>query len=380
VLVGRLRAAAPSTPEEWASAERDLDDALRDEASQVNGRRSAAGRRVVTKMGRFRAEYPLETSELDDSTEAIGGYRELHARLVRDDLPRFEADFKNYLNTNTIRDIAMFQAKLNEQRDLIRARVDTINTSLESIDYNPGTLISIELADTGNTDVRQFRADLRACTEGSLSGSESDQYSEEKFLQVSAIVERFRGGREGLTEADRAWTRRVTDVRNWYEFSASERSREDGEEREHYSDSGGKSGGQKEKLAYTILAASLAYQFKLDSGPRTFRFVVIDEAFGRGSDASTRYALDLFARLGLQLLIVTPLQKIHVIERHVSSVGFVDNESGSRSRLQNLTVEEYRARRLARIAGAAAGGAAAGGGAGAAPGAAPGAGDLAQVS
>jgi len=367
-MVARLpRATPPSTPEEWLRAERELDDALRDETAQVNARRGVTGRRLVGKMNRFRVAYPLETSELDDATESIGGYRELHARLVRDDLPRFEADFKNYLNTNTIRDIAMFQAKLNEQRDQIKARVDTINTSLESIDYNPGTLIRIELADTGNTDVRQFRADLRACTEGSLSGSESDQYSEEKFLQVSAIVERFRG-REGMTEADRAWTRRVTDVRNSYEFSASERSREDDEEREHYSDSGGKSGGQKEKLAYTILAASLAYQFKLDSGPRTFRFVVIDEAFGRGSDASTRYALDLFARLGLQLLIVTPLQKIHVIERHVSSVGFVDNETGSRSRLQNLTVEEYRARRLARIAGAAAGGAAAG------------AGDLAQVS
>lgn len=65
-------------------------------------------------------------------------------------------------------------------------------------------------------------------------------------------------------------------------------------------DSDGKSGGQKEKLAYTILAASLAYQFGLEWGvekSRDFRFAVIDEAFGRGSDVSTRYALDLFARL-----------------------------------------------------------------------------------
>ena len=59
-------------------------------------------------------------------------------------------------------------------------------------------------------------------------------------------------------------------------------------------ESGGKSGGQKEKLAYTILAASLAYQFGLEWGEvrsRTFRFSVIDEAFGRGSDESTEYAL-----------------------------------------------------------------------------------------
>lgn len=130
--------------------------------------------------------------------------------------------------------------------------------------------------------------------------------------------------------------------------AASERDRETGEVHEHYTDSDGKSGGQKEKLAYTILAASLAYQFGLEWGvekSKDFRFAVIDEAFGRGSDQSTRYALELFEKLGLQLLVVTPLQKVHVIEPYVSSIGFVDNPTGSASRVHTLTVEEYRERR-----------------------------------
>ncbi|HUY45412.1 MAG TPA: hypothetical protein VMV92_06760 [Streptosporangiaceae bacterium] len=46
----------------------------------------------------------------------------------------------------------------------------------------------------------------------------SEQYSEQKFLQVSQIIERFRG-REGQSEADGKWTRFVTDVRNWYIFT-----------------------------------------------------------------------------------------------------------------------------------------------------------------
>jgi uncharacterized protein YPO0396 len=70
--------------------------------------------------------------------------------------------------------------------------------------------------------------------------------------------------------------------------------------------------------------------------------VVIDEAFGRGSDESTEYALKLFDQLNLQLLIVTPLQKIHIIEPHVSSVGFVQNEDGRASKLRNLSIEDYR--------------------------------------
>ena len=46
--------------------------------------------------------------------------------------------------------------------------------------------------------------------------------------------------------------------------------------------------------------------------------------------------------LGLQMLIVTPLQKINVFEPYVSGVGFVDNETGSNSRLQSMMIEECR--------------------------------------
>jgi uncharacterized protein YPO0396 len=327
--------------------------ALSERSERAAATRSRLGQRVVMQMVEFRKRYPAETAEMDGAIEAAGEYRTLHARLVQDDLPRFEAEFKDYLNTNTIRDIAGFHAQLVRQGDLIRERVATINESLAGIDYNPGRYIRLEAQRTPNTEIKDFARDLRACTDDSLSGDDSDQYSERAFLQVKAIVERFRG-REGQTEVDRAWTRRVTDVRNWYVFSASERWRDGDAEHENYTGSGGKSGGQKEKLAYTILAASLAYQFKLEWGAtrsRTFRFVVIDEAFGRGSDESTRFALGLFRRLGLQLLIVTPLQKIHVIEPFVAAVGFVDNLDGGYSRLQSLTIEEYQERQLAHAQG-----------------------------
>ncbi|AYY13029.1 hypothetical protein EF847_10285 [Actinobacteria bacterium YIM 96077] len=328
-------------------------EALQSSVSARASRQNTAATQAVRKMSAFRQKHPLETAELDDSIGSAGEYRELHRRLADDDLPRFEEQFKTYLNTNTIRDIAMFQAQLNKQVSLIRERIDTINESLVGIDYNPGRYIRLERHRTPNTDIRDFQTELRACTEDTAFGDVSDQYSEQKFLQVKAIVERFRG-REGQTEQDRAWAKRVTDVRNWFVFSASERWREDDTEHETYTDSGGKSGGQKEKLAYTILAASLAYQFKLEWGAvrsKSFRFVVIDEAFGRGSDESTRFALRLFAKLGLQLLIVTPLQKIHVIEPYVSSVGFVDNTAeGDNSRLQCMTIEEYRERRNAHDA------------------------------
>ncbi len=329
------------------------------ERALTTRRETAAGHRheavttAVRHMTMFRRAYPQAALDMDDSIQSAAEYRALRARLVEDDLPRFEHDFKQYLNTNTIRDVATFNSQLSKQRDLINERIATINTSLEDIDYNPGRYIRLEGHRTPNTEIRDFIGDLVACTDNALHPDEDDQYSEQKFLQVKRLIERFKG-REGHSDADRQWARRVTDVRNWFVFSASERWREDDTEHETYADSGGKSGGQKEKLAYTILAASLAYQFKLDgtaAAARTFRFVVIDEAFGRGSSESARYALSLFQRLGLQLLIVTPLQKIHVIEPFVSAVGFVDNATGDYSRLQCLTVEEYRERQQQHLIG-----------------------------
>jgi uncharacterized protein YPO0396 len=327
-----------------SQVEQEIRTAVERERAAVTRRQIDRSNQVVGAMSGFRGKYPQETVEFDASLAAANDFRQLHERVAEDDLPRFEKEFKEYLNQNTIRDIASFSAQLNKQDKLIRERIETINGSLVDIDYNEGRYIALLAEPTPNTEVREFQADLRACTDGVIGRGADEQYSEQRFQQVKRIIDRFKG-REGFTDVDQVWTRRVTDVRQWFVFSASERLREDGSEYEHYTDSAGKSGGQKEKLAYTILAASLAYQFKLDWGTarsKAFRFVVIDEAFGRGSEVSTQYALTLFARLGLQLLIVTPLQKIHVIEPYVSAVGYVDNPNGNYSRLLSLTIAEYR--------------------------------------
>jgi len=336
------------TIESCDNREREMRDGLQKAIDADDGRTKRLRDKIIDAMRSFSTRYPLETQEVDVAVEAAGEYRTLLDKLAMDDLPRFETRFKELLNQNTIREVAQFNTKLNNERETIKARIARINQSLTQIDYNPGRYIVLEAQVSTDAEVRDFQTELRTCLEGSLSGSNGNndegQYSEAKFLQVKHIIERLRG-REGQGEQDRRWAAKVTDVRNWFVFSGSERWREDDREHEHYSDSGGKSGGQKEKLAYTILAASLAYQFGLAWGEkrsRSFRFVVIDEAFGRGSDESAQYGLKLFQQLNLQLLIVTPLQKIHIIEPYVASVGFVHNEEGRDSKLRNLSIEEYR--------------------------------------
>jgi uncharacterized protein YPO0396 len=340
------------TLESAEGKERELREVLQARIDNEVAKIDRSRDKIVAAMHSFRHAYPLESQEMDARVEAGGEYEALLQRLNSDDLPRFQERFKQLLNENTIREIANFQSQLWRERESIKERVEAINSSLRQIDYNPGRYIVLEVQPTTDADIRDFQTELRACTEGSLTGSDDEQYSETKFLRVRAIIERFKG-REGTSELDRRWTRRVTDVRQWFTFSASERWRADGSEHEHYSDSGGKSGGQKEKLAYTVLAASLSYQYGLESpteNQRTFHFVVIDEAFGRSSDESTQFGLELFEKMDLQLLIVTPLQKIHIIEPFLSSVGFCFTDPDTaRSQIQNLTIEEYHVRKLAAI-------------------------------
>ncbi len=350
--VARLAAATLGdrtlTYKNTGTVESSVRSGLTETIDALSKRIARAAESTIRLMADFRNKYPNETTDIDAALEAAGDFDRLLKQLVSNDLPRYEAHFKESLNQNTIHEVVAFNAFLDSRRQDIVGRIGEINLSLAGIEYNPGRHIQLEHQNSTDLDVRQFGIDLRACSEGTIG--DEDQYSEQKYLQVERLIERFRG-RDGYTTLDERWTSKVTDVRNWFTFSASEKWTETGEEFEHFTDSGGKSGGQKEKLAYTILAAALAFQFGLASGKsagrnagsgRSFRFVVIDEAFGRGSDESARYGLELFQRMKLQLLIVTPLQKIHVIEPFVSHVGFVANINGDDSQLRNMTIQEYR--------------------------------------
>ncbi len=339
-----LGEAAP-TLTSLVAGERQVREHLQARLDADANRSKRLGEKIVKAMQAYRTDYPAETLEVDDSLSALPEYAAMLEALVRQDLPRHEERFKQLLNEGTINSVALFQNQLDKESQDIQTKIRTINTSLKQIEYNPGTYIELAAEPTPDPEIRDFQQSLRQCLAHTLD--QDALYTEQKFLQVKAIIERF-NGREGLAELDRRWTRKVTDVRAWYVFSAAERWQEDGSVREFYTDSAGKSGGQKEKLAYTILASALAYQFGLEWNAvrsRSFRFVVIDEAFGRGSDESTRYGLELFKKLNLQLLIVTPLQKIHIIEDYIRAVHFVHNEDGRNSLIRNLTVEEYRAQK-----------------------------------
>lgn len=339
----------PNTPKQCDEAEKQMRKWLQSRIDKTREKAGEISNLIIAAMQQYIAAYPADCREVNASLDSSTAFQLMLNHLMAEDLPRFKSKFKELLNKNTINEVALLQNKLDQESHTIQNKIDTINRSLNQTEYDSGTYIQLIPDPDPDMEIRQFKEDLKGCLAHTLTGAEDELYTEHRFALVKKIIDRF-NGRQDTTEADRRWMRKVTDVRNWYRFSASERWKEDGTEKEFYSDSAGKSGGQKEKLAYTILASALAYQYGVhqsDMGQqsrstRAFRFVMIDEAFGRGSDESARYGLELFAKLGLQLLIVTPLQKIHVIENYVRSVHLVHNKEGNDSMIRSLTIAEYR--------------------------------------
>ena len=70
-----------------------------------------------------------------------------------------------------------------------------------------------------------------------------------RFKQIESLINKLR-------EEER-WRLKVTDVRNWFDFAAVETDDATDAERGYYDDSAGQSGGEKAKLAFTILSRRL---------------------------------------------------------------------------------------------------------------------------
>jgi uncharacterized protein YPO0396 len=318
-----------------------LRETIQKDIDKFGGFIQRLGGSIVSNQNKYINSFPVLAKELDAKIEYSEEFVKKLDELKKDNLPKYKKRFKELLKEKTIHKILTLQNSLEKYANDIKEKINTINKSLTDIEYSEGTFIELIANNSLNSEIKEFKQTLKQITTGTID--ENNEYDEGKFLQIKELIDRF-NGREHFIDVDKKYRSLVSDVRNWYDFSAAEKYLSDGSIKEFYAHSGGKSGGQKEKLAYTVLASSLAYQFGLEHNTiksRSFRFVMIDEAFGRGSDESTKYALNLFEKLRLQLLVITPKQKINVIEPFVKSVHFVHNQDGMDSSLISMSIEQY---------------------------------------
>ncbi len=281
------------------------------------------------------------TLDLRADVNWLKSFVQLHRKISEEDLPKFQQRFKDWLNERLIFDIANFKTGLDNQETLIREGIETINQSLRNIDFgtNPVTYIQLDMHLTRDQAVREFKQLLRqAMPDPGKLVLGDDKELEASFKRIKRIIEEL--------SANELWRKKVTDVRNWLEFGAIERFRSDDQEFKYYVDSQSLSGGEKAKLAYTILASAIAYQFGIrndNSQRRSLRFAVIDEAFSKVDEKNALYALELFRQLHLQLMVVTPLDKINLAEPYIETIHYVHNRKNRNSEVFDMPKSVYLA-------------------------------------
>lgn len=316
-----------------------VDKTLRGRASNLTAKINEAGQQMIGPMKEFLIAYRDEAADLAAEPAYAPDFVRLHEQLVREDLPRHEERFRDFLNTNLTENIGGLEDKLTTEVKAHRARIELVNTALGGLEYSPGIFVELDRRDTRDAAIRDFKARLRDCLSAGLHPDEHQRL--DLYVKIREIVTRF--GKEP------DWTARVTDSRLWLDFGVRERRRSDGAEVNYVDSSTGKSGGQKAKLAFTILSASLLAQYGLADDPHradSLRLVVVDEVFARTDEPNSRRALELFRRMGFQLLLAAPWKaEARIAESYVESFHLTVNPNGDASRVKRANREEYEGQR-----------------------------------
>ena len=319
-----------------------LKASLTGRSSSFSQRINSAREEMIQPMTDFLRDYPDETKNLQPKPEYGSDFVQLHDRLRDENLPALKERFRDFLNDNLTQSIALLESKLDEERKIHEARIARVNTALEKLEYSPGTFVALDHRHTRDVQVRNFRGQLRDCLSTGLK--REDEHSRKAlYFKIRDLVERFKN--------DPEWTAHVADTRRWLDFGIPEKRRSDNVHVNYFESSIGKSTGQKAKLAFTILAASLLAQYGLADDPDradSLRLVAVDEVFAHTDEPNSRRALDLFKSMGFQLIVIVPWEaKARVAESYVDSFHLAVNPNGDSSELQAATRERYEAARRA---------------------------------
>lgn len=321
-----------SVADDMRHVERSVDGAKAD-LSRLKTERQ---RDVVETFREFRRQWEADAEGLDASLESYDDFAAKLRRLEEEDLPSVREKFLALLEEQSNQHSAFLGDRLDSDRREIYDRMDAVNLSLLTAEFNPGRYLKIEVEDRTPPDAKAFREDLAKALAQTL-GVGNPASPEERFLALKQIIRRL----ASQAPQDIHWRDLILDVRLHVEFVAREFEMGTHIEREVYRSGGGKSGGQRQKLTATCLAAALRYQL---GGPEralsTYSTVILDEAFDKADADFTEAAIRIFKTFGFQLIVATPVKSVMTIEPYVGGAIYVHIQDGKYSNLIQLPYDE----------------------------------------
>ena len=276
-----------------------------------------------------------------EEVEHAEEYKEWLDKLESENLPKYKKDFENFINDTITYKIGGLNEELDKWARAIETSVQKLNQSLGAINFNrlPDTYIQLGKRSVQDTNVQAFRNDLLEALPQAANWQQNS--FEEKALHFRQKVQPLI---DKLDESE-TYRARVMDARNWFEFWADEKYRATGELKKTYRQMGQLSGGEKAQLTYTILCSAIAYQFGITregKASRSLRFIAVDESFSNQDEDKATYLMELCKQLHLQLLVVTPSDKIQIVQDFIAHVHLVQRVGARHSVLYNMTIKELQ--------------------------------------
>ncbi len=295
-----------------------VDKKLSEEMDSLAEARNQAAKAIERRFSEFKRRWPADAADVDDSLASASDFLAKLRRLESDRLPDYEERFFDLLRNQSHQNLAALSTHLNQARKTIFDRLNLVNDSLSKAEFGPGTYLHIDPTDRNLDDVREFKQEIQRAL--SHAWSDDREQAEERFLILRRLVERL-GGQES---EQKRWRTLVLDVRQHVDFIGREMDI-NGVQVEVYRGGSGKSGGQRQKLATTCLAAALRYQLGGDDhGLPQYAPVVLDEAFDKADNEFTALVMNIFASFGFQMIVATPLKSVMTLEPFIGGACFVD--------------------------------------------------------
>lgn len=273
--------------------------------------------------------------------KSIEDIEELYNTIQTQRLVEHKKRFREYMDKSMLDALTSYRTWLDNELDKIKDMIDELNIPLKKITFNrnPDTYLQLEYRSIrGENEINIFRGQLSAAIPNALdfATQQDDNYREQVFEQIKNLITEL--------QKEEAWRRKVSDVRNWLTFGAREYSMAENRAEQYHDNTASYSGGQKAQFTYAILGAAIAHQFGIFQQGRqhkSLRFITVDEAFSKLDPEKSRFLMEFCEQLNLQILVVTPLDKINIAEPYIHAVHFVEIKNKKNSVLYNLTMEQY---------------------------------------
>ncbi|MGF1732297.1 ATP-binding protein [Photobacterium kasasachensis] len=285
--------------------------------------------RFVNRFPEVEAEQGLK-SDLDELIHFLNYYE----RITNEDIVRFKKKFEHLLNDTLVNHVTGLRNKLAWARQTIEDRLEETNEALSTVDYNNGRYLKIDFNTIANQDAAQCKSMLKRVTED--LADISDAGKTRRFNEIKAFIDRFNSSEP----ADKTFIQNALDIRKQISFYAKEIDPENPEVNGPIHGTDGElSGGQKEKLTATVMAAALRFHLTGDNrNIPTFAPIVLDEAFIRTDANFTNTVLNVYKKMGFQLIIGTPNKSLTVIEPFVDNAISIGIEQEKHSYMRDLEI------------------------------------------